>query len=145
MKCANCSEDNPAGEEFCKGCGVRLPEANGQGQTDQTALSPTTTTASGPVRMTFNVGDIEYQLRDGQLLRFVRKGSDKKQDGDIELDDDTVSGSPVEIRVEGDKVIVRDTGSSGGFQKTITVNPNQEAEVEPGDMLMLGSVVIATS
>lgn len=139
MKCNNCGTDNAANESFCSGCGSPL-ETN-QAPAASNTPPAASATAQGPVVLTLTFDGQDYPLYEGQTFLIAYEGSTVCKP-DLPMKSDTVSSTPVELRVEGGVVKVK---SDKAFQVTKTVESGTEIELLPGEMLLLGEAVIIGS
>jgi pSer/pThr/pTyr-binding forkhead associated (FHA) protein len=77
-------------------------------------------------------GETLFDLNEG-TLRFGRSS-----DCDIQVDDGSISSNHAEIVVEGEKITIKDLGSTNGT--TINGEEITEHEVGPEDSILFGSV-----
>jgi hypothetical protein len=147
-ECTNCKTELPDDEKYCPVCGQDQSEAAPQatsGTGTGTSLGDVVTSIpAGPVIATVSFGGSSFPLIEGQRLTIARKDSDRCTP-DLGIDADGVSATPIEVRVENGKVVVRDTGTTHGIRVVKDLKPNNEMEVMPGEMLMLGKAGVVIS
>lgn len=156
MKCQKCGFENPQGEIYCQFCGEELELAQPAPSPSPTVQQPTpaptaptdvaaaldATVPAGKKIATLRVDTEEYDLREDQELLVARQDTDKCQP-DIALDDATVSSVPIRLVGNSDGTItVEDTGTSTGFRIVKLYKPGEKAELQIGDMLMIGKKLI---
>ena len=141
MKCANCGHENPTGEMFCEDCGEEL-KADAVQVPTATPTPQATPTATCKKVATLKIAGTEIDLMEGGKLTVARKDTDKCNP-DVGLDDATVSSMPIEIVGNADGTItVEDTGTSTGFRIVKLFKPGEKANVQIGDMIMVGKQLI---
>lgn len=153
MNCPNCNTPNADGEQFCAACGSELtgvvpnptpaPAATAQPTPQSTPQTPSPI-PSLPAVATLSFDGKDFPLHEGAKFLIARKDTTKCQP-DLPIDADDVSSTPIEVSVTNGTVTVRDTGTSIGTRVVKYLNPNESAEVKPGDMIMLGNQLITIS
>ncbi len=144
MFCTNCGHRNPEGSNFCSSCGAPL-SADG-----------------GETTITFMPGELEPELDEevhispeelegGKGVLIVKRGPNagskffldteitkigRHPDGDIFLDDITVSRSHAEIRRSGDGFDLVDLGSLNGTY--VNRERLEEGSLRSGDEIQIG-------
>ncbi|MCL2316189.1 MAG: FHA domain-containing protein [Actinomycetia bacterium] len=127
VQCGACGYQNPAGANFCAGCGVKLPGASPTG--DTTHVIPLVEDDAHGADVNADVAAAVSELPDDQALLVVTRGSQAGErylleagtttagravDCDIFLDDITVSRRHAVFTLEHGTVSVRDLGSLNG-------------------------------
>lgn len=145
MFCNNCGHENPAESNFCSSCGAVL--AQEQPGTDTTMTFAAIKDAEPEEEFAVPLEELE----EGKALLLVRKGPEagskfswdnevvvagREPDSDIFLGDVTVSRKHAEIRLEGSKFRIVDSGSlNGTFVNSKRV---ESAELSNGDEIQIG-------
>lgn len=130
--CKDCSTPVPSGHKFCGACGTTVPEEIQDLQTEFFGAMQ----APGKARLILIRGD---QGVDG--LSYLLQGTEHvagRQDAQILFpEDDWLSPRHANFVYRGEKLVVRDEGSTNG----VFVRLRQPVPLQPGDMFICGEQV----
>lgn len=161
--CTNCGHDNPTGSNFCARCGQPVAKSAAENAPEKAGtpapVSGETTKTIPAVADDGEPGDLSGEdqaaikaLPQGSAILIVRRGetegsrflldsdlvtAGRKPDGDIFLDDITVSRRHAELRRTPEGTVVHDLGSLNGTyinRKLI----NSDTLLQHGDELQIG-------
>ena len=146
MFCTNCGHPNADDAHYCAKCGSAL-------QDDATvSFSPMDVDQENPEDQASPYGDLEP----GHGLLLVQRGANagstfllekdvttagRLPQSDIFLDDVTVSRSHAELRRDGGRFFVHDTGSLNGTY--VNMQRVDDAELANGDQIQIGKFKLA--
>lgn len=130
--CKQCSTPVPSGHKFCGACGTTVPEEIQELQTEFFGAMQ----APGKARLILIRGD---QGVDG--LSYLLQGTEHvagRQDAQILFpEDDWLSPRHANFVYRGEKLVVRDEGSTNG----VYVRVRKPVPLQPGDMFLCGEQV----
>ena len=145
IHCNKCGHHNPEGSNFCSSCGAILDVADGGDST--ITFHPDRPADSPDDDVTLDLAEIPPELGVLVVKRGPKAGSRfllerdttsvcRHPDGDIFLDDVTVSRRHAEVVRTGQEYVVRDVGSLNGTY--LNRERIDEADLHNGDELQVG-------
>ena len=128
--CQQCASPVPSGHKFCGGCGAGVPTVVQTGQVDFFGAMQ----EPGQARLVVIRGDQEGMDGVNYALQSDQHIAGREQEEILFPDDTWLSPRHANFMYEGDKLIVKDEGSTNGIYLRI----RQPTELQPGDNFLCG-------